>query len=102
MGVQGNWGSGLIWPFRGLVIDAGNNGTLHMYYSGTEGLHGDMYSTEPAELLASGQRAASTAFRRSSSARASRITSWGRTSPFSVNSTDTCDSTVNTWLVDAF
>ena len=54
----GDWGSGLIWPFRSLVTDARDNSTLHMFYSGTEGLHGDLFSTMPAEVLARGQRAA--------------------------------------------
>jgi hypothetical protein len=30
----GEWGSGLIWPFRSLVTDAHDNFTLHMFYSG--------------------------------------------------------------------
>jgi hypothetical protein len=50
----GEWGSGLIWPFRSLVTDAADDATLHMYFSGTEGLHGDLLSTLPAEVLAAG------------------------------------------------
>jgi hypothetical protein len=55
----GEWGSGLIWPFRSLVADAADTtgSTVHMYFSGTEGLHGDMFSTLPAEVLAQGQQA---------------------------------------------
>jgi hypothetical protein len=54
----GEWGSGLIWPFRSLVTDAADAATLHMYFSGTEGLHGDLLSTLPAEVLAAGLKPA--------------------------------------------
>ena len=36
----GEWGGGLIWPFRTLTPDRDKD-ALHMYYSGTEGIHGD-------------------------------------------------------------
>ena len=49
----GEWGSGLIWPFRTLTIDRDlGSDAVHMYYSGTEGIHGDMYSTQPMEDFA--------------------------------------------------
>jgi hypothetical protein len=37
------------------VVDAADAATLHMYFSGTEGLHGDLFSTMPAEVLARGE-----------------------------------------------
>ena len=46
----GDWGSGQQWPFRSMVPDAHKNGTIHLYYSGCLGPHGDMYSTLPAEV----------------------------------------------------
>jgi hypothetical protein len=46
----GDWGSGQQWPFRSMVPDAHVNGTIHLYYSGCLGPHGDMYSTLPAEV----------------------------------------------------
>jgi hypothetical protein len=48
----GEYGGGLIWPFRTLTPDRDDPGLLHMYYSGTEGIHADIYSTKPAEDFA--------------------------------------------------
>ena len=48
----GEWGGGLIWPFRTLTLDRDvGSDEITMYYSGTEGIHGDMYSTKPSELF---------------------------------------------------
>jgi hypothetical protein len=44
----GEYGGGMIWPTRHPIVD-GNH--LHVYYGGTEGLHGDLYNTR-----ASGER----------------------------------------------
>jgi hypothetical protein len=38
----GEYGGGLIWPMRSPVLDGDR---LHVYYGGTEGLHGDLYNT---------------------------------------------------------
>ena len=38
----GDWGSGQQWPFRSLVADAEDPSTLHLYYSGCLGPHGDL------------------------------------------------------------
>lgn len=49
----GEWGGGLIWPFRTLTVDRDvGSDLLSMYFSGTEGIHGDMYSTQPMEDFA--------------------------------------------------
>jgi hypothetical protein len=46
----GDYGGGITWPMRTLVLDRElNDGTCHLYYSGTEGLHSDIYSTMPQE-----------------------------------------------------
>ena len=45
----GEYGGGLIWPFRTLTQDRDDPTQLHMYYSGTEGIHADIYSTKPME-----------------------------------------------------
>ncbi|MFH0964573.1 MAG: hypothetical protein V2A58_11265 [Planctomycetota bacterium] len=37
----GDIGGGILWPFRGFVIDGDD---VHLYYSGIRGLHGDIYS----------------------------------------------------------
>jgi hypothetical protein len=39
----GDFGGGLIWPHRVLVPEPAAD-ALHMFFSGTEGLHADMYS----------------------------------------------------------
>ena len=44
----GDYGGGMIWPLRGPVIDGQE---LHVYYAGSQGLHGDLFNT-----LASGRR----------------------------------------------
>lgn len=49
----GEYGGGLIWPFRTLTQDRDNASLLHMYFSGTEGIHADIYSTKPMEDFAS-------------------------------------------------
>jgi len=43
----GDWGGGLIWPMRNMVIDGDR---LHVYYAGVEGLHGDLYGTVTRDL----------------------------------------------------
>ncbi|MFN0198280.1 MAG: hypothetical protein ACKVT0_16150 [Planctomycetaceae bacterium] len=51
----GEYGGGMIWPMRQPVQD-GNK--LHVYYCGTEGLHGDLYNTKysgPRVLSARGE-----------------------------------------------
>ena len=51
----GDYGGGLIWPLRSPVIDGPN---LQVYYSGTEGLHGDLFNTRtsgPRHLNARGE-----------------------------------------------
>ena len=40
----GEIGGGMIWPMRGFVIDGDS---VHLYYSGLIGLHGDPYSDSP-------------------------------------------------------
>ncbi len=39
----GDYGSGMLWPMRGFVIDGDQ---VHIYYAGTRGLHGDLYATQ--------------------------------------------------------
>jgi hypothetical protein len=41
----GDYGGGMIWPMRSPVLDGGR---LHVYYGGTQGLHGDMHNTRAA------------------------------------------------------
>jgi hypothetical protein len=51
----GDFGGGMIWPMRQPVPD-GNR--LHVYFAGTEGLHGDLYNTRasgPRVLRARGE-----------------------------------------------
>jgi hypothetical protein len=51
----GEYGGGMIWPMRQPIID---DGKLHVYYTGTEGLHGDLYNTRasgPRVLRARGE-----------------------------------------------
>jgi hypothetical protein len=51
----GEYGGGMIWPMRQPVIDGDR---LHVYYAGTEGLHGDLYNTRasgPRVLRARGE-----------------------------------------------
>lgn len=51
----GDYGGGMMWPMRHPVIDGDR---LHVYYTGTEGLHGDIYSTRasgPRVLRARGE-----------------------------------------------
>lgn len=33
------------------VVDPATPGTIHVYYSGTEGFHGDMYRSAPCKEL---------------------------------------------------
>eukprot|EP01051_Picozoa_sp_SAG22_P000250 SAG22_NODE_5_length_41775_cov_111.520971_13_plen_1400_part_00 len=47
----GDYGGGLQWPMRTLTHDQDVD-ALHLYFSGTEGLHADMFSTRAAEDLA--------------------------------------------------
>jgi hypothetical protein len=51
----GEFGGGMIWPVRQPVQDGDR---LHIYYSGTEGLHGDLYNRKasgPRVLRARGE-----------------------------------------------
>ena len=51
----GEYGGGMIWPMRQPVVDGER---LHVYYSGTEGLHGDLYNRRasgPRVLRARGE-----------------------------------------------
>jgi hypothetical protein len=51
----GEYGGGMIWPMRLPVPDSDR---LHIYYTGTEGLHGDLYNTRasgPRVLRARGE-----------------------------------------------
>jgi hypothetical protein len=41
-GPLGEYGGGMIWPMHNPVQDGER---LHVYYTGTEGLHGDLYNT---------------------------------------------------------
>ena len=47
----GEYGSGVNFCMRSLVQDVHEQGTVHSYFSGTEGIHGDIHSTQPYELL---------------------------------------------------
>jgi len=52
----GDYGGGMIWPMRHPVIDGPQ---LHVYYSGNESLHGDLFNSRdsgPRELRARGER----------------------------------------------
>ena len=51
----GEYGGGMIWPSRSPVLDGPE---LHIYYSGAQGLHGDLFDTRtagPRQLRASGE-----------------------------------------------
>ena len=51
----GDYGGGMIWPMRTPVVDGGK---LHVYYSGNESLHGDLFNTGqsgPRRLRARGE-----------------------------------------------
>jgi hypothetical protein len=51
----GEYGGGMIWPMHNPVVDGDR---LHVYYTGTEGLHGDLYNTRasgPRVLRARGE-----------------------------------------------
>jgi hypothetical protein len=51
----GEYGGGMIWPMHHPVLDGDR---LHVYYGGTEGLHGDLYNTRysgPRVLRARGE-----------------------------------------------
>jgi hypothetical protein len=51
----GEYGGGMIWPMRQPVLEGDR---LHVYYTGTEGLHGDLYNTRasgPRVLRARGE-----------------------------------------------
>jgi hypothetical protein len=51
----GEWGGGMIWPMLAPVLDASR---LHVYYSGAETLHGDLFNTAtsgPRRLSAQGE-----------------------------------------------
>ncbi len=52
----GDYGGGMIWPMRQPVPDGDR---LHVYYSGNESLHGDLFNTKrsgPRRLKARGER----------------------------------------------
>jgi len=52
----GEYGGGMIWPMHHPVIDGSQ---LHVYYSGNESLHGDLFNSEdsgPRKLRARGER----------------------------------------------
>jgi hypothetical protein len=40
----GDYGGGMIWPFR---VPIEQNGRLYVYYGALAGLHGDVYETKP-------------------------------------------------------
>ncbi len=51
----GEYGGGMIWPMRAPVLDGSR---LHVYYSGNESLHGDLFNTGqsgPRKLSAEGE-----------------------------------------------
>jgi hypothetical protein len=51
----GEFGGGMIWPMHSPIADGDR---LHVYYGGTEGLHGDLYNTRasgPRVLRARGE-----------------------------------------------
>ena len=51
----GEYGGGMIWPMRLPVLEGSR---LHVFYSGTESLHGDLFNTEksgPRRLRARGE-----------------------------------------------
>ena len=51
----GEYGGGMIWPMQIPVADASQ---MHVYYSGTPGLHGDLFNTDksgPRKLRAQGE-----------------------------------------------
>ena len=51
----GEYGGGMIWPMRKPILDEDK---MHVYYSGVESIHGDMYNTEksgPRNLKAQGE-----------------------------------------------
>ena len=51
----GEYGGGMIWPMRMPVLD---NSLLHVYYSGVESVHGDLFNTDksgPRTLKARGE-----------------------------------------------
>ena len=51
----GEYGGGNIWPMRSPVLDGRE---LHVFYAGTQGLHGDLFDTHtggPRRLKASGE-----------------------------------------------
>ena len=45
----GEYGSGMLWPYRLFVPDRDDPTQLHAYFSGCQGLHGDIHSTLAAE-----------------------------------------------------
>ena len=48
---EGEYGGGLQWPFKQLVPDPKDPSTVHLYFSGTEGFHGDLFSTQAMENI---------------------------------------------------
>ena len=53
-GSLGDYGGGMIWPFRTPVME-GNK--LHIYFSGSQGLHADLFGSQKgAPLMARGER----------------------------------------------
>ena len=46
----GDFGGGITWPMRSLVVEPGGR-HVHLYFSGTEGLHASIYDTMPAEAF---------------------------------------------------
>jgi hypothetical protein len=47
----GDFGGGITWPMRTLVSDPNGSRSIHLYYSGTEGLHASIYDTMPSEAF---------------------------------------------------
>ena len=39
------------WPYRHPVPDPNEPGTLHVFFSGTEGFHGDLFSTQALDNI---------------------------------------------------
>ena len=44
----GDWGGGMIWQLKNLIVE---DGRLFVYYSGVEGQHGEMYDTRHSPRL---------------------------------------------------
>eukprot|EP00039_Didymoeca_costata_P010436 m.140464 g.140464 ORF g.140464 m.140464 type:complete len:565 (+) comp14826_c1_seq8:143-1837(+) len=48
---MGEYGSGMQWPYRNFVPDRDDPTVIHAYFSGCQGIHGDIHSTWPRELF---------------------------------------------------